>query len=156
MKIYYNIFPIEASEEKKFQSKFTDGCVRLKKDGTSYLFWEGSWSPICSHWFWDNNNGASDFCRKLGFSGGIIKDRKKVIGPYNEDAIQIGRCSAGEAIESCTGFMNDYKKTSRCSAGNPVKIVISCDGNTKNVQQEVCPGKTIIVTTFITPQKKHF
>ena len=26
---------------------------------------DGKWTPICGHWFWDNNYGASMFCRKL-------------------------------------------------------------------------------------------
>ena len=31
---------------------------------------DGSWAPICGHWFWDNNYGARLFCRQLGFNDG--------------------------------------------------------------------------------------
>merc|ERR1712032_106138 len=31
------------------------------------VFYNGTFYPICGHHFWDNNEGASTICRKLGF-----------------------------------------------------------------------------------------
>ena len=31
---------------------------------------DGKWTPICGHWFWDNNYGARLFCKQLGYNNG--------------------------------------------------------------------------------------
>ena len=117
-----------------------DGDVNLGSDGIPYVFWSGDWSPICGHWFWNNQNGAKSFCQKLGFADGSFN---KENSEYCEDAIEIGACRPGEMINSCTGGSNEYKKTSWCQTGggNAVKITISCIGHTQDSAQSSCEGK---------------
>ena len=45
--------------------------------------------PICGHWFWDNNYGATEFCQRIGLGDGIVIKTKHT---YNEDAMFIGEC----------------------------------------------------------------
>ena len=83
------------------------------------------WTPICGHCFWDNDRGATAFCKKAGAESG------KYIGstftPSN--AIWIGICRP-EDIENevwpyCTGGCNSRDVGgSGCDAsgGNGVKI----------------------------------
>ena len=97
-------------------------------NGNPMFFWEGRWSPICGHWFWDNQNGATSFCRKLGYTSG---DQSRSYARYDEDAIRIGRCRYGESLEACTGGCNERgvgDGCAACSVGNNVAITISCDG----------------------------
>ena len=107
-------------------------------DGTPYLFWGGGWSPICGHWFWNNQHGAKSFCEKLGFIDGTLN---KENSEYCEDSIEIGMCNSGDTIDSCTGGSNKYSKTEWCQTGNQVKITITCNGNTKNSELSSCTGK---------------
>ena len=114
-----------------------EGDVTLLADGTPYLFWGGSWTPICGHYFWNNQNGAKAFCQKLGFSDG---SQNKEYSDYCEDAIEVGACSSVNVIESCTGGSNMYSKTNWCQIGNKVKMTISCNGNTQNSDLSSCTG----------------
>ena len=120
---------------------FTENCqngyAKLDVDGIPYLFWDGKWSPICGHNFWDNQNGAKAFCQELGFNGGKFHRQS---GRYSEDAIEVGTCRSGETIDSCTGGFNKYKTTERCKAGNGVKITISCDDHIPGTEVESCLG----------------
>ena len=43
-----------------------DGDVKLDSS-IPMIHWNGRWSPICGHYFWDNDNGVYEFCRMLGF-----------------------------------------------------------------------------------------
>ena len=121
-----------------FSGSCKDGDVSLGSDGSPYIFWNGDWSPICGHWFWNDQNGAKSFCKKLGFPDGSLNKEKS---EYGEDAIEIGVCRPGEMIHSCTGGSNEYKKTGWCQAGNAVKMTISCVGNTQDSTQSSCEGK---------------
>ena len=111
--------------------------MKFGPDGVPYLFWEGDWSPICGHWFWDNQHGAEAFCQKLGFNGGTFN---KVDGAYDEDAIEVGKCNCGETIESCTAGSNIYERTGWCKAGQRMKITISCNGHTPDKETQSCAG----------------
>ena len=102
-------------------------------DGVPYMFWEVSWSPICGHWFWDNQHGAEAFCQKLGFNGGRFN---KVDGAYDEDAIEVGKCNSEERIDSCTAGNNFYTRTDWCKAGERMKITIACDRHTPGTEPE--------------------
>ena len=113
------------------------GDIKLGTDGIPYLFWNANWSPICGHFFWNNQEGAKAFCEKLGFTGGTHTRG----GSYSEDAIEIGTCQAGEAVDSCTGAANHYQNTNWCQAGNEVKLTISCDGNALGSEKKTCGGK---------------
>ena len=106
----------------------------MAADGTPYLFWEGRWSPICGHQFWDNQEGAKAFCKELGFTGGTAAKSTIV----DEDPIRIGKCNAGDAIGSCTGGVNTYELNSACKRNVPI---ISCKGNTPSSEKMSCLGK---------------
>ena len=110
------------------EEECSNGDVKVGEDGHPMLFWDGKWSPICGHWFWDNHHGAKSFCKKLGYESGKYLRTNEA---YEEDAILIGRCRKGESLEKCTGTMNRYTLDFRmCRAGEKVAITISCDGVT--------------------------
>jgi len=101
---------------------------------TPYYFTEGKYHPICGHYFWDNDNGASAFCRKLGYNQARLDASvTKVKSAYEADAIAIGRCLENEDITSCTGSHNKYALEDWCTKGNPVSIEIEC-----SKKQEEC------------------
>ena len=115
-----------------------DGNARLDSDGVPYFFWGGEWSPICGHYFWDNQEGAKAFCQELGFQGGKFN---RANSAYSQDAIEIGKCAAGQTIDSCTSGSNQYKLTGWCKAGHTVKITIACEGNKEGSAVSSCKGK---------------
>ena len=116
----------------------SDGDVKLENDGTPMIFWNGVWSPICGHYFWDNSNGARKFCEQLGcYAGGMVVDLD--IGTwkhYSVDAFRVGKCQHDDSWGSCTGGCNDNEigghcnehvmNTGMCNAGQPVRIKITC------------------------------
>ena len=120
-----------------------DGDVLLENDNTPYIYFSDKWRPICGHYFWDNNRGATLFCKKLGFTTGEVfgKDDGKQYG--NVEAFWIGKCkdsdnyfpSAKDDDHNCNGGCNDFKLGRRCSkfgsfskcgAHEKVKITIKC------------------------------
>ena len=123
--------------------KCANGDAKLDANSIPFLFWDGNWSSICGHWFWDNQHGVEAFCQKLGFKGGMFS--KKNI-PYKDDAIQVGKCSSEETIDSCTAAQNPYTKTGWCQAGylydgKHIGFTISCDGHTAGSEIQSCWGK---------------
>ena len=71
------------------------------------------------------------------------------VGHYSQDAIVVGKCGPGEAINSCTAGHNFYSTTKmyQCykdqkNARKGVKITILCDGHTKGTEKTSCSGKT--------------
>ena len=120
-----------------------EGDVILVQEGIPFILWNGNWSPICGHWFWDNDDGANAFCRKLGLTGGSVN---KEHAAYSVDAIEIGSCRSADTMDSCTGGHNEYKNTGVCHAGSPVKITISCDGIMQGSQKKSCKGKVLCFT----------
>ena len=103
------------------------------------MYWNEQWTPICGHYFWDNNVGADLFCQKLGFSSGVLSsglwtdsDRSEV--KLESDAIRIGKCAANDKWLNCTGGCNDLatgghcpgNSNAKCSAGDLSGITIEC------------------------------
>ena len=91
------------------------------------IFFNNTWSPICGHHFWNDDNGATKFCEKLGcyFGGNVAPylgnytDHDGNIS-YDDDALLIGRCHKGDV---------DFKKgdfSDACRARQPVRINITC------------------------------
>ena len=72
------------------------------------VFQNDIWSPICGHWFWDNDVGASLFCQKFTSdptsTGYVIRRTDK---PLEKDAIRIGNCLSNDQWLSCSGGCND-------------------------------------------------
>ena len=112
----------------------------MENDGTPMFFWNGKWSPICGEWFWDNQNGAQTFCKKLGYTNG---NQQRTNEKYDQDAVQIGRCNADEDLEECSAGCNDKvvgKGCAACAAGGNVAITITCEGPTSDTVSSSCEG----------------
>merc|ERR1712215_57154 len=79
-------------------------CFKLKTEAelrlTSYpkgrveLYKNGKWGTLCGHYWWDNQKGAENICRQLGYTGGT-----KYTAPGGTGPIQTGNrlCEGGEA-----------------------------------------------------------
>ena len=102
--------------------------------------------PICGHYFWDNQEGAKLFCKKLGHNSGNFSGKGS--GEiYSIDSFRIGKCNSGDKWESCSGGCNDYQVGGACSNNPPVKcerdqavkITIECKGG-KSTQISSCTG----------------
>jgi len=134
-----------------------NGSAKLNADNIPYLFYEGKWFPICKHYFLKTKeNGAKAFCQELGYSDGRLESWG---GHYSQDAIVVGRCGPGEAINSCTAGFNFYNTIYQCKKGQKntkkgVKITISCDGHTKGTEKTSCSGCEDIDTSGHCPTWK--
>jgi len=108
----------------------------------------GDYYPFCGHYFWDNNHGATAVCKALGFSGG---ERKKTRSVYDRDAMPVGRCNAGQAVDQCTArnnawgdldYRSDYKSSSNsgyCKKGNKVGVQVRCSGTSSSSITDLLP-----------------
>ena len=123
-----------------------NGDVKLEDDGTPLVFWNNVWSPICGHYFWDNQHGATKFCQRMGYDAGQLSWRDP-IHRYMEDAFRIGRCNSYDDWTSCSDGCNDYRAdgygcsnnyNAYCRAGERVGITISCSGDSTKTSS--CPG----------------
>jgi hypothetical protein len=93
--------------------------------GVAEISMNGHWVPICGHFFWDNDEGATTFCKKLGYAAGIRHHTRQT---FEVDSFEIGECGAGEALNACT-LDNNYRSfTNWCSAGNAIGVEIECTG----------------------------
>ena len=100
----------------------------------------GSWAPICGHYFWGNNHGATLFCQKLSpeFKYGTLIHRPDK--PIEVDGIRIGKCFSDDHWPECTGGCNDFEtgnscfeaKAGKCSAGDVGSIEIHCSTGIKH------------------------
>ena len=106
-----------------YYSSCQDGDVKLQTDGTPFLFMDDKWFPICGHYFWDNDHGATSFCNILGYPKGTVHKTKH---RYSEDSIRVGKCEEGEYLMACTDGSNSYETGGDCSAGNEAGIIITC------------------------------
>ena len=59
-------------------------------DEPNGLNYKGAWYHLCGHYFWDNNNGATKFCRMLSFHSGTHSGRnaRKVL---KSDSMQLNK-----------------------------------------------------------------
>jgi len=107
------------------------GSVRLVEEKFPEVFWNGVWTPICGHWFWNNDYGADLFCQKLDskyVSGTVIKRRDVKL---RQNGIQIGECKTNDnSLLACTGGCNDLKTgnghCAKCGIGQKAAINIKC------------------------------
>ena len=100
------------------------GDVRLGDNQIAEMNINGAWTPICGHWFWDNNYGASLFCHKLGFPSGTISDRITL----PSDGVRMGKCELGDVWPYCSSGSNDHSiGGSKCQSGDKAGITINCN-----------------------------
>ena len=108
------------------------------------VFINSMWYPICGHWFWDNNIGATLFCRKLNpeCRSGFVS-RKNV--RLNKKAVRVGKCNGNDQWLKCKGGCNgngmgnarcQWRRgwfsgwnVAKCSRGDPSGIEITCKPN---------------------------
>eukprot|EP00928_Gymnodinium_smaydae_P025510 TRINITY_DN20291_c0_g2_i1.p1 TRINITY_DN20291_c0_g2~~TRINITY_DN20291_c0_g2_i1.p1 ORF type:complete len:421 (-),score=84.88 TRINITY_DN20291_c0_g2_i1:51-1313(-) len=114
----------------------SDFDVALGAQGTPYLFHSGQFRPICGHFFWNNNNGASIFCKQLGFSGGVAESAH---GDYPEPPVFIQTCDSvdGPTLESCpypSGALHHPAGMCEALTGQG-KAKITCTGNSKRSEE---------------------
>ena len=101
--------------------------VRFNADKSPEIYLNGVWSPICGHDFWNNDNGATAFCEKLGFTSGTSSGP---IGVYSQDAVEVGICHRGDNLNECDSGGARGKLSDRCKARERVKLAITCSNNT--------------------------
>ena len=89
---------------------------------------QDKYHPICGHFFWDNDDGATTICKALGFSRGT---RWTTEDKYDVDAMPVGKCKAGEPLTKCTGGGNawgDFNyRDGYCNRGNTIGVKVICD-----------------------------
>ena len=91
--------------------------MRLVDGDKPEVFYNNRWTPICGHYFWNNNNGADLFCQQFksqGYLSGTIN--KGTVSEYtlNTDALKIGQCNKGDSWLGCTGGCNNLQVGGQC------------------------------------------
>ena len=111
--------PLISEEWANTLSHVSDIKVQLKDEKYPEIWFNGKWSPICGHYFWDNDYGASLFCQKLNstYTSGIVKKHYSI--PLASHGIRVGKCTRQDnSLLSCTGGCNDLQVGGVCS-NNP-------------------------------------
>merc|ERR1719394_480532 len=140
----------------------TEVEVRLTSypKGRVELYKNGKWGTLCGHYWWDNQKGAENICKQLGYTGGT-----KYTAPGGTGPIQTGNrlCKGGEATiwdcplkrgeldgcthdidqgVACTGTRVGFggpKDTSYCTASAPCKLGQGdCDSDKECIGSLVC------------------
>ena len=145
-----------------------DYDVKLENEGdstglTPYIFWNHTWTPICGEYFWNNNEGATLICQKLGYDNGT---QTNVRATYPQDSFMLGMCKSGDTLFDCTGGCNDYivggycsdDAYKHCNKDGEVKVTIQCSGGSSPATS-YCQGRmisfsmahkyTLVLKTFI-------
>ena len=132
-------------------SECRDGDVRFFDDNTPQVFWNGKFIGICGNIYWDNNNGASIFCKKLGHETGVIR-KFDGEGIREMPSLMIGKCEKDDkSLITCKGGFNVYKISLQesCTTGfrirasnvyYPHTYTIICSGG-KSPRTISCKGK---------------
>jgi len=110
--------------------------------GTPFYPWvsyQSSWYPICGHYFWDNNDGATLICQQLGFDAGTLTRSNT---PFPVVAMHPGRCSdSDESLTSCSlgaNYWQDpltHRNSQHCAAGTRASVMVTCslsDGGSRD------------------------
>ena len=134
----------DPSEEGSTGIECQDGDVKLNKDGTPLIFWDNLWSPLCGHYFWDNQYGAEKCCQKLGYPSGMHFG-KPIQKTYPVDSFSVGTCLSEDKWPCCTGGENYFSAgrpalNGTCDKSNDQAIVIKCIGGPKSANNPSCNG----------------
>ena len=112
------IFEIDIGKSNSSSFHLGQSILRLVDGKYPEVSLNGTWSPICGHYFWNNNHGATLFCQKLNpefKSGTLIRRHDK---PLESDGIKIGGCFSDDHWPECTGGCNDFETGSSCFEAN--------------------------------------
>ena len=92
------------------------------------ILYQDKYYPICGHYFWDNDNGATTVCKLLGFASG---KRAKSLVAFDVDSMPVGDCKPGQQLTQCTGGGNAWGKFDDrggwCKKGKKVGVTVTCD-----------------------------
>lgn len=113
--------------------------------GTQFVpyVWQGSdWYPVCGHYFRDSSNGATAFCKRLGFTSGQIYFTQET---YEKDSMPIGNCNVGQVLASCSGGGNAWGdlewNNGACKAGLHIGVNVSCSGVAAETKTSACTSQ---------------
>lgn len=101
------------------------------------LFNDG-YHEICGHWFWNNHNGATSVCRKLGFQSGRLQrerwhDHSWWGATLETDAVMVGSCGVGSSLEHCAENENRFDVGGGgCRIGDSAGIMVICADNVED------------------------
>ena len=162
MSIYIQIIDIDNTIiqcEYVFLIACANGDVLLEQDGTPKILWGDAWSPICGHYFWDNQVGATKFCQKLGYGKGAQSGSGSG-NHYTTDSFRLGSCQEGDELTGCTGGCNDYVvggqcsnsgifSSDECTQGDANAMTIHCIEPSNTVFNPSCTSKLTPTYTMI-------
>ena len=94
--------------------------MRLKEKRIPEVIYNGKWSPICGHGFWNNPFGATLFCKELGYSMGESTNKDMLL---ESDAINIGECNSTDSWLDCSG---KQVPSSNCEKGKLATVEVIC------------------------------
>lgn len=100
------------------------------------VLFSGQWYPICGHYFWDNNNGATQVCNELGWPTGIVIQQHAAY-PWNQQSKYVGRCPDVRSLDTCESAnwpsVNGVNHPDNyCAGGQAVAIHIVCNENSEH------------------------
>ena len=91
------------------------------------VLFKGKYYPICGHYFWDNNNGATTICKMLGFNKGVKQNTRVA---YKKDSMPVGDCKPGQPLTKCTGGGNGWGnlnyRNGWCKKGLNIGVKVTC------------------------------
>ena len=107
----------------------------MKKEKYPEIWFNGKWSPICGHYFWNNDYGARLFCQELNstYTSGRVKKLNYIA--LASDGVRVGKCtSQDKSLLSCTGDCNDLQvggtcsndRNGKCGVGQGATVKIEC------------------------------
>ena len=110
----------------------------MREEKYPEIWFNDKWSPICGHYFWNNNYGATLFCQELNstYTFGSVKNSGI---PLASDGIRVGKCTSQDnSLSSCTGGCNDLQVGGQCSNDPNGKCSIGQGGTTIEIE---CVGQ---------------
>ena len=135
----------------------------MGNDNVPMVYNNDTWSPICGHYFWNNDNGANLFCQKLGYVNGTVTPKQTDLHTesYSVDSVRVGQCfHRNKDMMRCTGGCNDWKtggvcydnENANCSAGQKVKVRVFCTA----AQNSTAPKDKATCTGTMTYHSHYF
>merc|ERR1711962_1809172 len=101
--------------------------------GRVELYKNGKWGTLCGHYWWNNEKGAENICRQLGYTGGT-----KYTAPGGTGPIQTGNrlCKGGEAtIWDCP-----LKRGELDGCTHNIDQGVACTGTRGKYCRDNCPA----------------
>ena len=111
------------------------------------IWFNDKWSPICGHYFWENDYGATLFCQKLNSNYTFGKSKKRLDRSLASNGITVGECtSQDKSLLSCTGRCNDLQEGGQCSNDGGGKCGV---GGSPLVEIECFSGSIVIFMVLV-------